>query len=229
MNVSVVTLVNDKSLYDKMVCGSIPLDYELIPIYKARSAAQGLNLGIQKASNDLIICCHQDVSFPENFNNTLQEQLKLIGGDFGVVGTFGMGLEYRPSGNIYNPHPKKLAGGVLPCQALSLDEHCLILRRSSGLLFDESYSGFHMYGADICLQAFEKSLTNYIIDSGVNHLSKGKFDKTFDEAVVFFIQKWRDKINLDRFETMCCIVDFKRRRWMGRNNHQRHDFIKRNL
>ena len=42
----------------------------------------------------------------------------------------------------------------LPARAATLDELLLVIRRDSPLRFDPSL-GFHMYGADICLQAAE--------------------------------------------------------------------------
>ena len=48
-------------------------------------------------------------------------------------------------------------GPELPPQVATLDELLLIVRRDSGLRFDPEL-GFHLYGADICLQASEQGL-----------------------------------------------------------------------
>ena len=48
-------------------------------------------------------------------------------------------------------------GPELPAQVATLDELLLIVKRDSGLRFDPEL-GFHLYGADICLQAIEQGL-----------------------------------------------------------------------
>src|ERR1700722_4555641 len=48
-------------------------------------------------------------------------------------------------------------GPELPAQVATLDELVLVVRGDSGLRFDPAL-GFHVYGADICLQARELGL-----------------------------------------------------------------------
>ena len=208
MLASVVTLVNNKQLYNDMVVSSLPPKlFELIPVFDAVSATRGLNGGIRKAQSDLIIMCHQDVSFPPEWPVTLEKQLSMLKAPIGVVGTFGRDLRLNCAGNIWNPYPCRRAAGQLPCKALTLDEHCLIIFKSSGLRFDESLTQFHFYGGDLCLTALESGLVNYVIDSELNHLSPtGTFDKSFEGARDWFIKKWRGKTKYKTFRMMPCEV-----------------------
>jgi hypothetical protein len=48
-------------------------------------------------------------------------------------------------------------GPELPARVATLDELLLVIRRDSGLRFDHAL-GFHLYGAEICLQARERGL-----------------------------------------------------------------------
>lgn len=215
MFASVVTLVNNVELYKKMVVSSLKKeDFELVPVFFPESAAEGLNEGIEKSKEDLIICCHQDVSFPETWKNIVEKYIRYYD-DFGVMGTFGKTMNYKCAGNIYNPYPKVYKVGNIPCEVMSLDEHCLIIRKSSGLRFDESNPYFHAYGGDLCLLSIEKGCKNYVFPSGgLNHLSpKGKHDYTFDLSVEWFISKWRGNTKLREFHTMCFEVNFETGRW----------------
>lgn len=58
------------------------------------------------------------------------------GRNAGLVWSNGLGREVR---------------GVceMPAQAISFDEVVLILRKDSGIRFDEQLPGFHLYGTDI--------------------------------------------------------------------------------
>ena len=192
MSVSIVTCVNDKDMYRRnFVEQAFAPKTQLIPIYDAESAAAGLNEGIERATFDTVVCCHQDVRFPAGWVDTLQRQTMEVDDiNFGVLGTFGIDMQGGYAGNIKDPHnnPKL---GELPCSAQTLDEHCLILRKSSGLRFDEELGGWHMYGADICLQAMIAGLKNYVIDAHLEHLSGGLIDKAFVEIGNAFCNKWR--------------------------------------
>lgn len=210
MFASIVTLINDYPLYERMVVNSLNTQvFQLVPILNPQTAAEGLNEGIEKADSDFIICCHQDVSFPENWESILSKQIPCLP-KIGVVGTFGKTFELKSAGCIFNPKPQLRANGHLPCRAMSLDEHCLMFFKSSGLRFDGSNPHFHLYGADLCLQAQEIGLYNYIIGSGLEHLSpKGAFDETFDLAMRWLIDKWKGRSDIKRFVTMSCEVNFE--------------------
>ena len=208
MPVSIVTPVNDWHTYFGLVQSLTDCEtkFEALPIYKAESATKALNKGIEQTSNDVVICCHQDVRFGPGFLRSMEQ----IDHDVGVVGTFGRDLELNCAGRIYNPKPKWRSVGVLPCEAVSLDEHCLSIRKSSGLRFDESLPYWHVYGADICLTATEMGRKNWIVNSmGLEHLSpKGTFDPTFEEAIKWLVAKWAGRTSIKLFRTMCFEVDF---------------------
>ena len=213
-NLSIVSCVNDFKKYDQCVRSSfrnsgVSQTVELLPIDNSGnrySIPQALNAGIEKASADIIICCHQDVIFPEKWTDALLEQITIVEQrekNWGVLGTFGVTFNGMFAGHIIDPsgHSHCLP---LPAKVQSLDEHCLIIKKDSDLAFDENIGGFHLYGADICLEAMAKGLTNFAIDACVQHLSPGKADDNFTEAVDKLYQKWRNKKSpLAVIETTC--------------------------
>jgi glycosyltransferase involved in cell wall biosynthesis len=193
--ISAVTLVNRKGMYESCVVRSLEKQQvELIPIYDAPSAAIGLNQGVKKASHEIVVLCHQDVLFSTEWVLKLQNQLKITNdNNFGVMGTYGIDVNTKHGiGHVISGR-NTLRKGELPEKASYLDEHCLIIRKSSGLRFDESNITFHMYGADLCLQSWAQGMRCWAIDARVRHLSNatGKNNASFNEAIKWFVRKWR--------------------------------------
>ena len=62
-------------------------------------------------------------------------------------------------------------GQELPARVATLDELLLIVKRDSGLRFDPDL-GFHLYGADICLQASEQGLAVVALAAQCHHNSR---------------------------------------------------------
>ncbi len=199
-SISIVSCVSNQDVYKhNFLDREFPPETQLIPVYDANSAAQGLNHGISQAVHDVVVCCHQDTYLPADWALALNRQITEIGNlDYGVLGTFGIDLNGKYAGNIKQPNgnPKM---GKLPCRAQSLDEHCLVIRQLSGLRFDEDLGGWHMYGADICIQAMERGMKNYVIDAYLEHMSNGKVDESFHCMANRFCAKWQ-KIGCSRSE-----------------------------
>ncbi len=217
MTASIVTCVNDFEAYNANIRdGAYAPKTQLLPVDNtdnSMSVAQALNLGIERAVHEIVVCCHQDVRFPIGWVDALHRQIVEIGGyEFGVLGTFGIDLAGQYVGNIKDPHNNPKLGD-LPCEAQTLDEHCLVIRQSSGLRFDEDLGGFHMYGADVCLQAAERGMKNYVIDAWLEHLSGGKVDDGFRAAADKFCDKWENRGLRGWVKTTCC------RLWIGEAAH----------
>lgn len=205
--ISVVTLVNKPHIYDHCVRKSLKGEgMEFVPIFNPVSAAKGLNEGIRKSSHNIIVMCHQDVLFSVEWHKKMLRQLQLIGDkNFGVVGTYGINIAGTDGvGNVISGR-RMLLRGDLPALASYLDEHLLVIRRNSGLRFDESLGGFHMYGADLCLQAYMKDMSCYAINARVRHVSDntGKNNPALAESVKWFVNKWQGRSPFKTYRTTC--------------------------
>ena len=75
--------------------------------------------------------------------------------------------------------------GSLPCKVATLDENLLVLRTERTPRCSSDLSGFHLYGADVCLNARRDGSKSYVIDFRVRHLSPGNMDGLGDAKVVF--------------------------------------------
>ncbi len=144
------------------------------------SAGAAYNNALAKTTTDIAVFAHQDVYLPEGWKSRLDRvlnQLTLTHPTWGVLGVFGItsGVEPEPFGHCYSTGLRRVLGRPFdqPREAQTLDELLLIVRVSAGLWFDESLPGFHLYGADICLQARQAGFASYIIPAFCIHNSNG--------------------------------------------------------
>lgn len=199
---SFVTMVNKNELYKENVITST-LDYknfiEYITVKNSESGSTGLNAGIKKASNDIILCCHQDVHFNKGWYEKLNEYLDKLNdnvkyktwGVLGFAGSTNDGVSvgtHSGLGMLYNSNKLE----IIPVQ--TLDESILILKKSDNLKFDEKLIYFHMYGTDIALQSHNKNLGVYVINVSIEHRTKWTAGKGLGESENYIKKKWINKL-----------------------------------
>jgi len=161
-----VACVSDSSILEANLLRSLCLNdgspNELAVVRNCPSAADGLNVGLERAKHELIVLVHQDVFLPAGWDRLVAQQLHEVERRFGPIGVAGV---YGVGGVITPPDlTKPLAAGrigwvvdrgrmlkegpVLPAKVATLDELLLVVRRDSELRLDPAL-GFHLYGADI--------------------------------------------------------------------------------
>ncbi len=135
------------------------------------SAPEALNLGWSHARADLLVFCHEDVVFPEKWlENLLRSvtEVDALGGSWAVLGLMGR-VGKRSYGCASGPDEVEVRFGPLPARVETLDELCLVVPRSLPLRFDERLGGYHLYGADLCIQAVEAGYDCFAIDAPCRH------------------------------------------------------------
>jgi hypothetical protein len=175
--ITFVIAVNNRDLFEQNFLASPCLrqlrDHQLLVQEKFRSAAKAYNDAIDRAQSDLIVFCHQDVLLPDTWPSQFQsalDYLALSDPKWGVLGSYGKTRDGRGWGHVYSSG-RGVIGEALPepVAVQTLDEIVLILRRSSGLRFDDSLPHFHFYGADICLRATTMGMRSYAISAFCVH------------------------------------------------------------
>ena len=212
MSFSFLTCVSNRKVLDANLLASPCLApggrHEMIAVTHCPSAADGLNLGLERAQYDWTICIHQDVYLPEGWDRLLSAQLDEAErrfGPIGVAGVYGVGDVIAP-GNLTQPLGAQGIGWVvdrgrelrdgpaLPARVATLDELLLVVRRNAGLRFDPAL-GFHFYGADLCLQARERGLAVVAIGALCHHNSRNVgLPKEFYQSAAVFARKWDDQL-----------------------------------
>lgn len=147
--------------------------YQILAQRNFKSASNAYNDALEKSHNDLVIFAHQDMYFPEAWLSELQRALDYLEGNdprWGVVGCYGVSSDGTRYGRVYSS-----GLGVIgmrlehPMRVQTLDEIVLVLRKSSGLSFDNGLPSFHFYGADICLRATIRGMNNYAVPAFCVH------------------------------------------------------------
>lgn len=175
------------------------------------SAGIAYNGALEKAKTDVVAFAHQDVYLPQGWKRDLDRTLNWLATanpNWGVLGAFGITLSPYPEpfGHCYSTGLKRELGAPFdePREAQTLDELVLIVRLSSGLRFDEKLPGFHLYGADLCLQARQAGMGCYIIPAFCIHNSNGVkyLGRDYWRSYFYMRRKWWDVLPA----VTCCSV-----------------------
>jgi hypothetical protein len=176
-NITFAIAVNNREVYENNFLASPSLQglhhHSIFVQQNFESAAKAYNDAIDRSPNDLIVFCHQDLFLPQAWLSDLERaiaHLEVKDPEWGVLGCSGVTSDNSGHGYVYSSGlgiVGKPFESPVPIQ--TLDEIVLILRKSSGLRFDERLPNFHFYGTDICLRAAEMGRQSYAISAFCVH------------------------------------------------------------
>ena len=157
-SITFVAAVNSREILENNFlaspCLQAPHTHQVLIQEGFSSAAKAYNDAIDRSANDLIVFAHQDVLFATAWIADLHRALHALENmdpNWGVLGSYGETLNDHGRGYILSGEQGILGKPFFPPeQVQTLDEIVLILRKSSGLRFDEHLPNFHLHGADIC-------------------------------------------------------------------------------
>ena len=230
--ISFVIAVNDEQVLRTNALASPALRdghlHEIILQRNFPSASLAYNAAMTNAGNDLIVFMHQDVYLPESWVEALHATvnfLEVSGRNWGVLGCYGISLQGAPAGHLFSNGLNRELGGPYPTLPVqSLDEVILVLRKSSGLRFDPKLPHFHLYGADICLQARQSGRENYVMSNFCVHnsLAIKRLSAEFWQCAEYLRVKWRHVLPVKT----CCVTLLPRRSkmWMTRARYEQGFF-----
>lgn len=165
------------------------------------SASLAYNQGIESSRAEVMVFLHQDVYLPDGWLARLRQVLAWLAErdpDWGVVGAFGLEASGAGQGHVYSTGLGRCLGTEFhgARRVETLDEVMLIVRRASGLRFDASLPGFHLYGADICLEAEKRGMASYAISACAIHNSNGIgiMPWAYWRAYRFMRRKWWSRL-----------------------------------
>ena len=215
----VVCLADDATLKANLLaspCLGPGSPHEVIAVRNAPSAAAGLSLGLARARHELVVCVHQDVVLPSGWDRLVVDQYRRAEqqcGSIGVAGVYGVGevreapgqpLAVARIGRVVDRGRWLDEGPELPARAATLDELLLVIRRDTPLRFDPAL-GFHLYGADLCLQAGERGLAVVVLGALCHHNSRSvRLPESFLASAETFARKWDHRLPI---ATPCAVFD----------------------
>jgi len=131
---------------------------------------------------DLAVLVHQDVRCDQGHG--IDDLIAAVGGldpSWAVAGNAGVVADGTQIRNLVDPWGATFAGD-LPRRVLTLDENLLVLRPARRPRCSAPLSGFHLYAADVCLNAERDGSTAWVVDFRVAHLSAGDREGWSDAA-----------------------------------------------
>ncbi|HMN37096.1 MAG TPA: hypothetical protein PKD49_05210 [Hyphomicrobium sp.] len=215
---TIATLVSDRAQYDAMRASFRPggfadgdCEYLFIDNTGARQidAYRGLNALLNAARAPIVILCHQDVRLLSDGRDALDARLSSLSqsdADWAVAGNAGGVAPGQLALRISDPHGRDVRVGELPAKVTTLDENFLVVRRDARIGFSNDLSGFHFYGADICLHARQMGYSAYVIDFHLEHLSAGKKGVDFGVMEQAFQAKWGRALSARWLQTTCALM-----------------------
>ena len=168
----------------------------------AASSAQAYNRGIDATEAEIMIFIHQDMFLPSGWLAKLERTIDRAGKNGpqlfrSVLGMFGLErrLATGEGCHVYTTGLRRVLGGDFEGvrEIVCLDEIVLVFRRASGLRFDEQLPGFHLYGADICLEARNRAMKSYAFSAFGIHNSNGiaYLPSAYWQTYRYLHRKWR--------------------------------------
>jgi len=209
----VAAAVNDREILAGCLARSPDIvDYGLeLKTYEGfDSAAHALNSGLDGSTAPIVIFAHQDVYLPRGWLERLARQIDIIEAknpNWAVLGLYGRTAEGGEVGRVWSSGLGREAGsaGFPPTEVVTMDELLLVLRRDSGLRFDEQLPGFHLYATDIVTEGRMKGIPSYVIEAPVVHNSRPTrtLKGAYARAYRFMQKKWRDHLPIT---TLVCDI-----------------------
>lgn len=186
--------------------------HQLVQLPGQRSAGAGFAAGLEQAEHDLVVLVQQDIYLPAGWDRRFADQLALAEQRFGRVGVAGVfGFDRTDDvpthvGRVVDRDRLLDRPTPLPARVDSLDEILLAVHRDSGLRLDPAL-GWHLYGADLVLQAQRAGLEAVVLDAPLLHNSLfSRVEETFHHAREVLLDKWPDvrpfTTNMGRLDTM---------------------------
>ena len=197
---------------------------EIIPFENpgTHSLTEAYNIILEKASNDIVVLCHDDIYFDtKNWAQKLVKHFKR-NPDYGILGVAGS--IHLPSSGMWWEDPKKMRGIVnhehegkkwTSTYSTNLGNQIEDVVLVDGLFmvvntkkikktYSEDVEGFHMYDVDFCVNNFlEDVKVGVIYDIRITHLSIGQTNEQWEENRKSFASKFEGKLPLrvyDNFE-----------------------------
>lgn len=206
---SVCSLVRDRKRYEEMVRsaekhGFTSKNSEFIAAdNRDRNEFDGYNWQkrlYRECRGRYIVYCHEDIEFIDGgFDELVRllEQLDEVDETWLVTGVAGSGWrtdngEHRRQVTRISDKNGSRRVGVFPGRVESLDECFIVTRRDKPIFGSYDLSGFHFYGADLCVAAELMGGSAYSIDFHLYHHGQGQRGPSYRQAKRAFAEKYTD-------------------------------------
>lgn len=202
----VVVACNDDACLSRNLLASDLISKQGVTVHVERgalSASIAYNRGLAATTQPIVIFAHQDVYFPPGWEERLMATVAYLDKqhpDWALVAPFGMSQTGSHIGDVWTTSLSRRVGQPVtePTPAQSFDELVIVLRRSSGVRFDEALPLFHLYGTDIVQTALSQGKGAYVADLPVIHNDgfHGRLGADFTAGYHYVRRKWQARLPL---------------------------------
>lgn len=203
----IVVACNDDECLERNLLSSDLVTKRGVQVHVERgapSASIAYNRGLDATDAPYVIFAHQDVYFPPNWESLLDaaiEKLDQMDPNWALVAPYGVAKDGSHHGWVWSTGWDRAFGAPVetPHPVESFDELTIILRRDSGLRFDEKLPLYHMYGTDIVQIARAAGRTAYVAHLPAVHNDgfHGKLGSDFAKGYHYIRRKWRAVLPLE--------------------------------
>ena len=202
------TFVTDDALYERMRRSFVDAGFSADSFVRLTDANDDPYAAITRIARTSAasypILCHQDV-FADQGAGAAElaarlQQLGVADPDWVIAGNAGVMASGRLLRRLVDGHGGS-TGEPLPLPVMTLDEDFLVLNPRNGPRCSAGVSGFHLYGADACLQALASGGSAYVIDFPVTHVGqvelagerRRQYWDVYGRARESFTTAWNDR------------------------------------
>ena len=192
------------------------------------SLAQVYNSGITESIYDIVVCCHNDIKLEKNWGKKLLEDFS-DNPDFGIIGKAGS-CNFPESGVYWEKMQQTMVGQVyhhpvgqkkwlnkyspkLPFLVPVVTVDGLFISFDKTKIkhrFDESYGKFHFYDHGFAVSNYVDGVKLGITSSfDITHESVGQPNQEFFDSKIKFLEKWGDKLPLDKLPNEIYVPEIK--------------------
>jgi hypothetical protein len=174
-------------------------------------AYDGLNQCLNKASAKYVILVHQDVEFKFDDIEVLKDkitEIDTIDSKWAILGNTGydfnnINIQYT---RITDTGQFDVKDGPFPVRVSCPDENIMIVKNELNLMFSKNIGHYHLYGADLSIQAQMQGYNTYVIDFHILHKSGGYPNQSFYDTKDRMIKQYQKALEVKFFRTPCTAV-----------------------
>lgn len=202
--ICVVVVSNDEQILARNLLSSNMIRDDLVDlrvIKGAQSASIGYNKALDESQAEIVVFAHQDVYFPPGWERCLLDaigEVERIDLHWALIAPIGISNSGELSGEVWSTSQ----GGKIGCKldgpevVQSVDELLIVLRRDSGIRFDNALPTFHLYGTDIVQSALSQNMGAFACQLPVVHNDRfhENLGPDFGLDYRFVRLKWLEKL-----------------------------------
>ena len=204
----VVSVYKDEAVLEETLLGSPAIERasQVMVQRGFDSVALAYNAAMRESDDDCMVFVHPDVYLPRNWHDAFErsiEWLEVNDPEWGLLGLYGVAADGTRHGFIFSTGMGSFLGVpfATPKEIRTVDEFLFVLRRSSGLTFDEKLptAQNHLAASDICMEAERRQMHSYVLPCfAVHNSNRWSFlPLNFWKSYLYIRRKWSESLPIE--------------------------------